>query len=359
MTPIPQPIADILGLARWAPSGDNTQPWRFEVIDDLHFIVHAFDTRDHCVYDLDGHPSQIALGALLETLAIAATAHGLRAAFSRRSDAPDTHPEYRVELTPDKQLSTDPLLPYVKQRSVQRRPMRITPLTPSQKQALQDAVGEAYSVRWFEGGTRRWRLAKLMFDNAKIRLTMPEAYAVHRDIIAWQARFSEDRVPDQALGLDAMTLKLMRWVMASWQRVKFFNTWLAGHLTPRIEMDLLPGLFCAAHFAIQARKAPATVDDYVAAGRAVQRFWLTAASLGLQLQPEMTPLIFSRYVREGIEFSRMPDATERAARLDKRLAGMLHDVPVSEVAFLGRIGSGNVATSRSLRLTVERLTRIA
>jgi len=358
MTPIPQPIADILGLARWAPSGDNTQPWRFEVIDDLHFIIHAFDTRDHCVYDLDGHPSQIALGALLETLAIAASAHGLRAAFSRRSDAPDTHPEYRVELTPDKQLSPDPLLPFVKQRSVQRRPMRTTPLTVQQKQALQNAVGNAYTVRWFEEGAQRWRLARLMFDNAKLRLTMPESYAVHRDIIEWKARFSEDRVPDQALGLDAMTLKLMRWVMASWQRVKFFNSWLAGHLTPRIEMELLPGLFCAAHFAIQARKAPESLDDYVAAGRAVQRFWLTAASVGLQLQPEMTPLIFSRYVREGIEFSRMSGATETAARLGKRFAGLLQDVPVSEVAFMGRIGSGKVPASRSLRLPVERLTRI-
>jgi len=358
MTPIPQTIADVLELARWAPSGDNTQPWRFEVIDDRHVIVHAFDTRDHCVYDLDGHPSQIALGALLETLSIAASAHGLRAAFSRRSDAPDTHPEYRVELMPGNQLAADPLLPYVKLRSVQRRSMRTTPLTPSQKQALQDAVADACTVHWFEGRVQRWRLAKLMFDNAKIRLTMPEAYAVHRDIIAWQARFSEDRVPDQALGLDAMTLKLMRWVMASWQRVKFFNTWLAGHLTPRIEMDLLPGLFCAAHFAIQARKAPETLDDYVAVGRAVQRFWLTAASLGLQLQPEMTPLIFSRYIRERIEFSRMPGATETAAKLGKRLAGILRNVPVSEVAFLGRVGSGKAATSRSLRLPVERLTRI-
>ena len=358
MATMPEPLAAILELARWAPSGDNTQPWRFEVIDDRHFIVHAFDTRDHCVYDLDGHPSQIALGALLETLSISASAHGLCAAFSRRSDAPDTHPEYRVELTSDKQVSTDPLLHYVKLRSVQRRPMRTTPLTASQKQALQDAVGEAYAVRWFEGGAQRWRLASLMFANAKIRLTIPEAYTVHRDIIAWQARFSEDRVPDQALGLDAMTLKLMRWVMASWQRVRFFNTWLAGHLTPRIEMDLLPGLFCAAHFAIRAHKALETVDDYVAAGRAVQRFWLTAASLGLQLQPEMTPLIFSRYVRERIEFSRMPGATETAARLGERLAGIFQDVPVSEVAFMGRIGNGKAPASRSLRLPVERLTRI-
>jgi hypothetical protein len=223
---------------------------------------------------------------------------------------------------------------------------------------LQNAVGNSYTVRWFEEGAQRWRLARLMFDNAKLRLTMPESYTVHRDIIEWKARFSEDRVPDQALGLDAMTLKLMRWVMASWQRVKFFNTYLAGHLTPRIELDLLPGLFCAAHFAIQAHKGLETLDDYVAAGRAVQRFWLTATSQGLQLQPEMTPLIFGRYVREGIEFSRMPGATETAARLGKRLAGVLQEVPASQVAFLGRIGSGKAAASRSLRLPVERLTRI-
>jgi hypothetical protein len=213
-------------------------------------------------------------------------------------------------------------------------------------------------VRWFEGGAQRWRLAKLMFDNAKLRLTLPEAYTVHRDIIEWNARFSEDKVPDLALGLDAMTLKLMRWVMESWQRVKFFNTWLAGHLTPRVELDLLPGLFCAAHFAILANRAPTMLDDYVAAGRAVQRFWLTASSLGLQLQPEVTPLIFDRYVRDGIGFSRMPGATDMAAKLGKRFARILQDVPVGQVAFMGRIGSGKAATSRSLRRHVERLAHV-
>jgi len=235
--------------------------------------------------------------------------------------------------------------------------MRTTPLAASQKQALQDAVGLLYSVHWFESGRQRWKMAKLMFANAKLRLTLPEAYRVHRDIIEWNARFSEDKVPDQALGLDAMTLKLMRWVMVSWQRVKFFNAYLGGHLTPRIELDLLPGLFCAAHFAIRAHKPLETQDDYVAAGRAVQRFWLTATRLGLQLQPEMTPLIFGRYTREGTEFSRMPGAAETAARLGQRLAGIFQDMPVKQVAFLGRIGSGKAPSSRSLRLPVERLKR--
>jgi nitroreductase len=355
MQPIPQPIAEILELARWAPSGDNTQPWRFEVVDSHHLVVHGFDTRDHCVYDLDGHPSQIAHGALLETLAIAASAHGLRTEFSRRPNSPDSHPDYHVELIPDSSVAPDPLLPHIRQRSVQRRSMRTTPLTAAQKQALQDAAGRYYTVRWFEAGMQRWRLAKLMFDNAKLRLTLPEAYLVHRDIIEWNACFSEDRVPDRALGLDAATLRLMRWVMASWRRVAFFNTWLAGHLTPRIEMDLLPGLFCGAHFAILASRPPATVDDYVAIGRAVQRFWLTATSLGLQLQPEMTPLIFGRYAREGVGFSRLPAAMIRAQRLYCRLSALLPGDAVGQAVFLGRIGQGQLAGSRSLRRALNNL----
>ena len=348
-------IEKILDVARWAPSGDNAQPWRFEIIDEHHLIVHASDTRDHCVYDLDGRPSQIALGALLETLAIAASAHGLRAEFRRRPDSPEAHTDYFVDLIPESASPPDSLLPYIKHRSVQRRPMRTTPLTEPQKQALQSAVGKHYTVRWFEGGMQRWQLAKLMFNNAKLRLTLPEAYPVHRDVIEWKARFSKDRVPDQALGLDVMTLKLMRWVMGSWQRVDFFNTYLAGHLMPRIEMDLLPGLFCGAHFAIVAHKAPETIDDYVVAGRAVQRFWLTATQRGLQLQPEMTPLIFSRYVRDERVFSRLPGAMETAANLGSRLSALLQNDPVEQAVFLGRIGSGAMVASRSLRLPVGRL----
>ncbi len=352
---IPRPLADILELARWAPSGDNTQPWRFEVLDAHRLAIHGFDTRAHCVYDLDGHPSQIAHGALLETLAIAATTQGLRMQCRRRAGTPETHPVYDVELLAEGAPPADPLSAFITQRTVQRRALRTTPLSADQKRALQDALGADYSVRWFETAAARWRLARLMFANARLRLTLPEAYPVHRDVIAWRARFSEERVPDQALGLDAMTLRLMKWVMASWTRVRFFNTWLAGHLVPRIEMDLLPGVFCAAHFALVARGPLVTADDYVAAGRAVQRFWLTAASLGLQLQPEITPLVFGRYVREGRRFSEMAGAHETAARLGRRLAHVLQDVPAERVAFLGRIGSGPPARSRSLRKAVAGL----
>lgn len=348
-------IEQILDLARWAPSGDNTQPWRFEIVSDRKLVVHGFDTRDHCVYDLDGHPSQIALGALLETISIAASGHGLRALIQRRVDLPDTTPTFDVSFEPDPQLQPDPLIPFVAKRSVQRRPMRTRPLTPKEKQVLEAAVGDAFRVMWLEGFGNKWRTARLMFANAKLRLTMREAYEVHRSVIQWNARFSEDRVPDQAIGLDPLTTRLMRWVMQSWERVEFFNTFLAGTLAPRIQLDLIPGIACAAHFALIAEHEPQSIDDYVGAGRSLQRFWLTAAKLGLQLQPEMTPLIFSRYARNGLKFTRDESIRSKAGQLAAELNELLGSSTALRTMFMGRIGAAPRAHARSLRLPIPRL----
>lgn len=348
-------IRSILDLARWAPSGDNTQPWRFEVLNERQLLVHGFDTREHCVYDLDGHPSQLAHGALLETLAIAAGATGHRAHILRRGDSTDTHPVYEVNLEAATDLRVDPLAGWIEKRVVQRRPMSSQALNKEQKQALVATLPQGYSVLWFESGAQRWRVAKLCFDNAKIRLTIPEAYEVHRTIIDWGASFSDDKIPDQALGADAMNLHFMHWAMASWPRIRFLNTWLLGHLMPRLQLDLLPGLRCAAHVALLAPKALSTIEDYVEAGRVMQRFWLTASSQGLFLQPEMTPLIFSRYHRRGLSFTTSQAALNMAGELSDRLAELVGRDHLDKLFFMARMGRGPAPASRSLRKSVEAL----
>lgn len=353
--PIDNILEAILDLARWAPSGDNTQPWRFEIVDARHITVHGFDTRAHCVYDLDGHPSQISLGALLESVAIAASTHGLRTLVRRRLDMPDTEPTFDIAFAADSQMTPDLLVDCLTRRSVQRRVMRMRKLTLDEKSALAAALPDTYRILWLEGLVKRMATARLMFNNAKLRLTMPEAHRVHCAIIEWNARHSEDRIPDQALGVDPITAKLMRWVMQSWRRVEFFNTFLAGTVAPRIQMDLIPGLACAAHFVLIANNPPQSIDDYVAAGRAMQRFWLTATRLGLQLQPEMTPLIFSRYVREGTPFSATNGMHERARILAAQTAALIGAECSARAVFMGRIGAGLPAVARSTRRPLKDL----
>ncbi len=345
----------LMDMARWAPSGDNTQPWHFERLGPQQLRIHGRDTRDHCVYDLDGHPSQISLGALLETFAIAAASQGWRMDLERTDFSQETHPTFDIALQPAEGPSQLELASQIEKRSVQRRPLRRTPLSADEKSALEGCLPDGMNVHWLDQRFDRLRAAKLLFHSAKLRLTIEEAYEVHRDIIEWHAQFSTDKVPDQALGAGPATLILMRQVMKSWQRVKFFNTFLAGTWAPRIELDFVPSICCGAHFVIHAKTAPKTPVDYVQAGRCIQRFWLQASALGLQLQPEVTPLVFSRYSREQRNFSKSVHALPLAHDIRHRLEALIGTSLAERAVFMGRLGHGPKAQARSLRKPLSQL----
>lgn len=344
-------LVRILDLARWAPSADNVQTWRFEIRDPNLVAVHCKDTRDHCVYDLGGHPSQLGFGALLETMAIAASGHGLRTHVDR--DGSDTAPVFRVRFEHDSNITRSPLADSITKRATQRRAMRTRPLSDEEKRRMEIAVGNGYTIQWLESFWARLRLARLLYHYAKLRLTMPEAFDVHRAVIEWNARYSTDKMPDQSLGVDPITTRFMRWAMKSWDRLKVVNT-IVGTALPRLQMDLIPGVACAAHYVIKARKEPRTIDDHVAAGRAVQRFWLTLTSLGLAMQPELTPLVFASYVRRGWRFTCALEIEARARTLEAELHDLVDtggNVPV----FMGRVGDGPAPRARALRRSLEEL----
>lgn len=349
-------LLNILDLARWAPSGDNTQPWRFEIVADDQVTIHGFDTRDNVLYDFDGHPSHMAHGALLETLRIAATAFSLEAAWTVEADEAARTPRYHVQFSPTSGLArSDPLAPYIERRTVQRRPMRTTPLTDEQRTALIAAAGDNMTVRLFETWPQRLGVARLLWNSAYIRLTCPEAYSVHRAIIEWGSRFSEDRIPEQAVGVDPMTARLMQWVLGSWKRVDFFNRYLLGTIAPRVQLDVLPALFCAAHVLLMPKRTPETIEDWLNLGAAMQRMWLTATSLGLHLQPQMTPVIFRWYARHNRKFSQSNELHERASQLTldfERLAQARAEQPFG---FFCRVGISHPPESRSLRLAIAKL----
>lgn len=350
-------LTRILDLARWAPSGDNTQPHRFEIVDDHLVRVHGFDTRDHILYDYDGHPSHIAHGALLETMRIAASGFGLTTSYSIMSYGDDRSPVYNVIFSRAPALAKDPLLACIEARTVQRRPMKTTALTDRQRQALIDAAGERFRVQLFETLGDRWQVARMLWNSAKIRLTCPEAYPVHRDIIEWRARFSKDRIPEQAIGVDPATARLMEWVMQSWERVAFFNRYLFGTVVPRIQLDLLPGVCCAAHLLVRPKKPLQQLEDWVNLGVAVQRIWLTATHQGLHLQPEMTPVIFRWYARSGQKFSDTPALFQDALKLSGDFESIANATPKDEFGFFARVGNSPAPRSRSLRQDLDTLMK--
>lgn len=348
-------LETILDVARWAPSGDNTQVWRFEIVNHRCVVVHGFDTWDHCVYDVHGRPSQIALGALLENVRIAASTHGLRAEVARDLMAPERTPRFEIKLIADATVQGDPLAPFIPVRSVQRRPMKRRALTATELSALEDAVRGRFDIAWLPGIRAKVKMALLLSRAARLRLTAREAYEVHRAVIAWNATHSHDRVPDQSVGLDPLSLRVMRWGLASFDRVEMLNRYFGGTIVPRIELDILPALACAGHFVLRARTKARTVDDWVAAGSALQRLWLTATSLGLQLQPEFSPLSFTWHAWTQTTFGAGRHAAE-CAGVAHALVELLGEDIARSAVFIGRIGEGPAPRARSVRRSLEDLS---
>lgn len=344
----------ILDLARWAPSGDNTQPWRFVVKSDTEIEVHGYDTRNHCVYDLDGAASQFAHGALLETIAIAATRFGVHADITTGSAAPTGHSVYRVTLSTAQGIVEDPLVSSITERVVQRRPLSPRALSATEKTALESAV-KPYRIVWMDSFAKRRQMTALNAFSAHIRLTIPEAFAVHKATIEWNVRTSEDKMPSPSLGAPWFFEPVMRAAMSSWERVDFLNRHLGGTIMPRIVLDWVPGLFCSAHFALIGKTPPRSPEDFVAGGRAAQRLWLTGTMLGLQAQPLYTPLVFANYARELRNFTVVNAAQVRARNVLSRLEELFGNESAVRTVFLGRIGPARSVKGRSLRLPLGRL----
>ena len=347
----------ILDLARWAPSGDNTPAVAFRgSLRRPRRRARVRHPRATASTTSTGQASQLSVGALLETLRIAASAHGRLTRVTRRRRAPTNSRFSTFAWSRPAAALPDPLHAAMRERAVQRKPLSTRrDRRRATRRALDAALGPDHRVLWFEAARQRARWAWLAVRSAKIRLTIPEAYAVHRDVIAWGARFSDDRIPDQALGAGALSLRSMRWALGSWRRVQTMNRYFGGTLAPRLELDLLPGLRCGAHFAIVAARPPRGIDDHVAAGAAVQRFWLTATGSACSCSRSTRPWCSARTPVEAPRSRAIGRRRAGPHEVRTRLDALLGASAAEGAVFLGRIGHGPAPTSRSLRLPLEKL----
>jgi len=71
------PYEELIQTAIKAPSGHNTQPWKFRVEENA-IIIYPYNERTLPVVDADNHALFISLGCALENLVIAAQHFGFK-----------------------------------------------------------------------------------------------------------------------------------------------------------------------------------------------------------------------------------------------------------------------------------------
>ena len=365
--PVPQdppprsPLEEILRAACWAPSGDNVQPWTFEILGEESVRVHLRGHAKDNVYDYrDGEPTILAGGALIESLRIAASGWGRRMewAYEGAQDASGSH-GIKIDFVPSEAMQPDPLIAHLMLRSVDRRRYRMRPLTAQEKECLQRAAGNDLKVDWHESIGSRLRLAWLGALATDIRLRAPEAYEIHRSMLDFQRNHSPDGIPSGALGLDRATILVMRWAMQKFRRLQILNR-LGGTWSVAAQLDLLTGAGSAAYFTMRLAGPPAAPEERIGrllrTGQHIQRFWLEASRLGLAMQPALAILAFAHYGETEIPFTSDAALRTKAKRLSAGFHRRLGMGPAAFI-FLGRIGEPytRLPTSRSTRRRLSEL----
>ncbi|MDE2201053.1 MAG: hypothetical protein KGJ41_18765, partial [Rhodospirillales bacterium] len=301
----------------------------------------------------------LAAGILLESLRIAASGWQRAVAWEIEAQS-DTTLTLRASFRPSRRVLADPLLAELPLRSVNRRAYRTRKLRESERAALRIAAGEDVVLEFHEPAISRWRLARLAARATDIRLRAPEAHLIHQKIIDWERPQSPTGIPAAAVGVDRLTRRLMRWAMASWDRMRLVNR-LGATFSTAVQLDYLPMMRSAAAFSLRlAPSAEPRTRQLLQAGQAIQRLWLTANRLGLAVQPALAILAFAQYGESGTPFSSAATLAPKAGKLARAFRATLGEGPGAYI-FLGRIGEPykRLPLSRSTRRPLAELVQEA
>lgn len=255
MANIDKLLDEILDDARWAPSGHNMQPWRFEKISPEEFNIHSLYDRD--VFNLcSNNTNLLCVGMMLEIIRLSAAQKGRSVEWSIRTMDENTPViNVRLGVSPVQVLETDwNLFEQIRTRSVNRNSYQWVSLTEEDRQLLQGALGNGLQIYWYETFFQRLTLANLARKSTDIRLRLKEAYPIHKRMVDWSNKDSTDKIPVRSLGLDPLTCFMMKIVVKDWKYQKFLNALPGGLMLYQLEADIWAGISSAAHFMISSSR---------------------------------------------------------------------------------------------------------
>jgi nitroreductase len=273
--PSRQVIEELLRAAVAAPSLHNTQPWRFRVQESGAVIELTLDSaRVLPVADPDGRAAHIACGAALLNLRIAAATAGWQPHIRLLPDPGRPMLMAGVQLAgPHRTTGWErELYAAIFRRQTNREPFSNHPVPPHVRTELADAAGMENATLQMPSQAEAGRLLQLAADAERYLLADP-AYRV--ELARWAGgERDRDGIPDRALGPKPG----------------------AGHSPVReFSPQPHPGTVRHAWFEEHPQLAVLSVSgdgprDWLIAGQALQRVWLTATCRGISVCPLTQPL---------------------------------------------------------------------
>lgn len=343
-------LMELLDLARWAPSGDNCQPWRVRrAPGGLQIGLH-----DAPLGFLDQGPATaIALGSFVESCRIAAEQLGTPAAVHfEAAEKP------RAFVSLGKEGGRSPLngalgglLPM---RCSNRRlyaPGSCRADELRQLEAELSGLGDVQLSFATEGQLSQ--LARAVAVTEKVRLRHRLCHQDFHAKVRWTAEEAE--ADPTGFWVDTFEIKSHeRWMLRvtrRWSIARAVDVFLrVGDIAAKVAAKQVRHAGAVAFFTVSEQNA----DSWFAVGRALQRVWLRATALGLSGQVLGVAPIFLHKLREGGE-GFTPRQREQIRRAGERLEAVEQGPRADELVLMLRLGRAASPTARAGRLPAAAL----
>ncbi len=342
-------LRKIVELATYAPSGDNAQPWRFAVKGNE---IHIYNVRrDTTVYNFRERGSYVAHGALIENILIASSQFGYHAVVAL---FPDEKNSDFVAMVSFEQAAPkqEALYSFIEKRATNRKPYKLTSLSGAQKNTLLSVPREIGfgELLLIEHEEKKRELAEAVSQCDRLIF---ENKAIHDFLFAhvnWTAEEEEKR----RSGLYLKTLELAPPQVAVF---KLFKKW---GMAKFLSVLGLPKFIAKENAKLYATSSAigaivmngSAHEDFVMAGRVMQRMWLKITQMGLSMQP----ITASAYLAQRVFAGETAELSKEQISIIKESyekTKKVFGVESETIAFIFRTGNGGEPSGKSMRLPPE------
>jgi len=293
-------INKILEAAVRAPSGDNVQPWEFQVSENFTKIsLYNLPEKDKSYYNFDQMASYIAHGAVIENIEIVSHHFGCQAKVNLFPEEGEPDLVAVIKLMPA-DVKEDPLYEAIFKRYTNRFQYKRADVTEEMLNKLSSVVNNRdVNISLINQQDEINKLSNELMVNDRLVFENKDIHQFLFDKIRWNKKQIEDTadgMPVDVLGLNSvekLTFPLMRF----WRIVKVANFF---GLSKIIELKCWWNCRNASvlgMISIKGNHKSAFVDG----GREMQRVWLQATLEGLALQPIIgLTLLIERLKKSGL-----------------------------------------------------------
>jgi hypothetical protein len=276
-------IKKILDLAVLAPSGDNVQPWRFEMKEGK-LSVFNLPERDDSLYNFQSLAAYINSGTLLENISIAASSFGYKASFefSPVKNESQRIASVRFEKTEQREHS---LLSAITERHTNRKPYDSNSLSQEELAELTAVLKESDNTQLFfiTEEKQKQRVGKAASKNEIILFGNSKLHSFFFNHIHWKPEAGDEiGFPVETLEIPKEGLPMFR-LLRSWKVSRLLSFLRVPSLIASENAKLYAS--AGAHGAIVSKDF--SPQSCILSGMLFQRLWLQSTKMGLKFQPLM------------------------------------------------------------------------